>query len=990
MSKCALRHDEVAAMREGGADLDGDGVADDVDAREPPMNTRAEAKAWRKWAHERAKVHADTCHPRLQQKDGRPKPLPMRAKPNDLLEQIGIVPALYLDFLKFGFGYCLLGLLLTGGTSLVVCILNAPEAYDRFTLSTYPTFFSALTIGTRTECDTPLCQTVTFATAIAEVVFSLMLLAGTIAFRRRAHKLQEMNDDNNVYTREYAVQLHGMPKNATAEEVKKHVEKCLAEYGKTPQGTKAGEKWYRVWDVALMTDCATVLRQALKQAPLERRWAILHKRLQTLRAFQVEHDTGWGLHQRIGETRDDTDSTAEKLMAVRKKISKKGCKTVTDVCGAFIIFDEQPAAHACLSLFGGSSLKYAMQKKALRLRGRRLRAYPATQPRDVLYANLPYRILALNCRGFNTFLRRFIAKMLLAAFMAISFSAILIVNSLKSDLTASSDGGPSMLSAFNIPSSMVALVEGVLPTVASLFVVVVNQAIIFLVGALGKFERHPTLSGMHKSKLLTILIAVAFNTGFLPLIVSMAPPPAWTVEHAADCMCESYFCCWFGSRGVLMRGEHITMTKAWHKDVGTMMVSTLLIQSLAAVAAPCAPCILSRLKKKVMAGGVLHRYDMESLYEGPELDLPKFIGKGYALCLVLLTYAAVLPVLYPIGMLFFAGSWFAERWALLRVHRTPPPYSFSLITSTLGWMPWAVCLHLGFAFWGFASLPAATIGNTPWVAPFQGQASGGATAALAGVAGSSSVVVTAFTYVWDLPGHVNSWPCTILFAAAAVLFVGLLAHLVRATPLYLPLAPIEAAVRACVSAALRRKASVSPNDSDDVIDPPFSQVLSGVSRSGVRELSGRILHEAHLKATLNRFDVCFRFTPTALMFRALGMHERIDPVTPEEWADAKPLFTKLTRAADVSYQPSFHPTYERAFVYMAEPHRLAAFVAAAENAKPKAKTPAEDDDDDSDYDSDDDKSSAGRPADAAALDERPVSRAAEMNVVEVDRYGEDV
>ena len=54
-------------MRAGGVDLDGDGVPDEDD--EPPMRTRAEAKVWRKWAHEKAKDYADTVHPRLQHWD---------------------------------------------------------------------------------------------------------------------------------------------------------------------------------------------------------------------------------------------------------------------------------------------------------------------------------------------------------------------------------------------------------------------------------------------------------------------------------------------------------------------------------------------------------------------------------------------------------------------------------------------------------------------------------------------------------------------------------------------------------------------------------------------------------------------------------------------------------------------------------------------------------------------------------------------------------
>ena len=129
LSESSLKNEEVALIREGKEDLDGDGIPDDPTPEEPEMRTRKEVKLWRKWAKDRAREHADTCHPRLQQKDGTAKKLPLRAKPNDLLEQLGIVPALFLDFKKFGGGYCLVGLLVAAGPSLASKCKKASESF---------------------------------------------------------------------------------------------------------------------------------------------------------------------------------------------------------------------------------------------------------------------------------------------------------------------------------------------------------------------------------------------------------------------------------------------------------------------------------------------------------------------------------------------------------------------------------------------------------------------------------------------------------------------------------------------------------------------------------------------------------------------------------------------------------------------------------------------------------------------------------------------
>ena len=322
-------------------------------------------------------------------------------------------------------------------------------------------------------------------------------------------------------------------------------------------------------------------------------------------------------------------------------------------------------------------------------------------------------------RGLGTAARRVLSFLLLGVFLLLSFATIIAVTSTKTDVQK------LLLTDTALPAELVASVEQSFPTLASFVVVVVNAALSALVGVLGRFERHPTLSAMHRSKAITIFMSQAFNTGVLPLVVSMSPPPkAYAGAYAASCNCTGYICCAVGPKGIIARGLHATMDASWHKDVGTIVVSSMFIQAVVAIFAFATPWALFVAKRRAKRGGVLHRYDMEALYEGPEKDLPRSVGKAYAFFGVVLMYAAVEPLLYLIGVLFFAGVYLTERYAMLRIHRTPPPYSYELIHSTIGWMPWAVVVHLGFAFWGFASLPSqpfslsGTTENTTWIPPF--------------------------------------------------------------------------------------------------------------------------------------------------------------------------------------------------------------------------------------------------------------------------------
>ena len=243
----------------------------------------------------------------------------------------------------------------------------------------------------------------------------------------------------------------------------------------------------------------------------------------------------------------------------------------------------------------------------------RLRAYPAAQPRDMMHENLPYRINQLNMRGLGTVIRRLISATILIAFIILSFSVIIFATSMKTLIKEN----PAALTEY-IPEwlnsaaggDVAGLVDQFFPQLASVVVVVVNKAIEILVGVLGTFERHPTISGMHRNKAMTIFLAQAFNTGVLPLVCSMRLPAS-----ARSCSCSApiigLFCCLAGPKGALdipfLAGDHYTMDARWHKDVGTILAYSLVIQAIVGCFVPFAPGVVHMLKKKMKMGGVMHR-----------------------------------------------------------------------------------------------------------------------------------------------------------------------------------------------------------------------------------------------------------------------------------------------------------------------------------------------------------------------------------------------
>lgn len=220
LSECALRRDDVVKLR--AAEL-APSAATDAKAKdgndEPEVDSRAARKVWVRWAKAVAKEHANTVHPRKKHPDGSMSPLRFTAPPNDIVDAMGgIVPNLYLDFLKFCAGYCMIGALLSA-PSYWLSYLHAHEVFSELELWTYPTTTLHLSIAARSQCFEAACEAVNLAAGLTEAAFSLLLLLGVRRFRRRVRALNAANEANNVFTSEYAVQLHGLPRDATASEV---------------------------------------------------------------------------------------------------------------------------------------------------------------------------------------------------------------------------------------------------------------------------------------------------------------------------------------------------------------------------------------------------------------------------------------------------------------------------------------------------------------------------------------------------------------------------------------------------------------------------------------------------------------------------------------------------------------------------------------------------------------------------------------------------
>ena len=768
--------------------------------------------------------------------------------------------------------------------------------------------------------------------------------------------IHEKNEDAlnaNLLAEEYTVQMHGMPSDTTSRQFQAHVEGALQEWlrrsifraesklskaavaeaaavaaaaeaaaaapaecrpahGKPPveraMSARAKSRWqgrleklmklradefWKVWDVCLIVNYGQLLRDALTQAPLEKKAVLVDRKLRQVESLREERNDGWKMSQHIAELKCELRETAEKLLSVRGRIESRGFGQCMQVCGAFVTFEHQVAARVSADLFRGgftwlrqnrylrypvrgppeetvSALErsttfyargekgdamaaqaqageanYGYQKKrqsdtkgehttegatapapdtqeerpfdakepqiesesapegqatsasagdeVVEMgtppasppasvppspaegdgeggspsndggRRARLRALPAPHPVDVLHENLPCRVGSLPaCRSWNTLARRILSRGIMVGALLCSVVAIIVVNTYKNSqvVAAATDAAEATETNVNVATGQL------ISNAASFVVVVVNVLLEYLAGFIGIFERHETVSGTRKTKVNVLTVAQWINLGFVNLVVSASAPKnvltniendgwmCWRVPEGGS----KEFCCLIGPTGLLLRGSYLTMDAGWHKEVGAAMLYTFLLQCIATSVSPLLPAFKLYCARRSWRSQ-LTLVEMENTWTGPEWDGPRFIGKAFAFFAVVVSYGAALPLVYSVGVAYFGVTWIVNRWAVLRLHRTPPVLSCVLLSDTMWWAEIALFWHAGFGFWSYASLPTYPLGSGSWAAPFSNYSD--TTAAILSASNLTASLLADDGY--DITGHVNSPGTLFLF-----------------------------------------------------------------------------------------------------------------------------------------------------------------------------------------------------------------------------------
>ena len=512
---------------------------------------------------------------------------------------------------------------------------------------------------------------------------------------------------------------------------------------------------------------------------------------------------------------------------------------------------------------------------------------------------------------------------------------------------------------------LVPLINGLVTVV----IVVLNLCITGTIHALVEFCRYDSLTTLNTAIVTRLAIVQVLNTGVTALIVNQAtgpslPPslgikqpipdwcwhPSWT-EFLTSPKDSPTFSCFFGEKGIFLKGEHFDIGPRWYMDVGASLCLTFIIIALTRPA----PIVLSTLKywlmKAFTSGGVRHVELMKALYVGPIPRLPFLLGKMIAFSALCIMFSTLLPMLHVLLFLYLVSSYCWDKWYLLRICRLPTPYDASFVHKTLGWVQWVLVLKLALGYWGFASLPGISLNQVirGVSSTFRDVAGGRAN----GVNRSSAAILQ------SLSG--NIWVERTLTLGSLLMAIGVALLILMIILSLLGGAVWEAAKNTWVNIRIgdKNEGHLWPAEY-----PSFSDVLRGEGISSrVRILKKANLAKGQREVLALESDVDGRsctscMNPVQALLWLFGIQiTRPKIKTLEDFHALEERTNAIIGSQNMSYAPHFMPDYKAAFAFTEDeghdsaaakidPHHKRGVSLVMESvpaAKPKAHTSADED-----------------------------------------------
>eukprot|EP00904_Undaria_pinnatifida_P004196 jgi/Undpi1/13778/HiC_scaffold_9.g03429.m1 len=228
-----------------------------------------------------------------------------------------------------------------------------------------------------------------------------------------------------------------------------------------------------------------------------------------------------------------------------------------------------------------------------------------------------------------------------------------------------------------------------LTLIASANVVFINFGLKYVLKRMGDFERHPSVTEQAVSNTWKIALALFINSACVVLLVGIS-------ESISSVSSD-------GTNTARSARQTADRTE-WYMTTGQALITTIAIN----VVAPRGPDLVEYFvlgpwrRRSASAASAVTQRQLNKSWKGRNFDLSSRLPITLMMMAVAMTFSPALPVLFPMVALYLVGTYFGDKFHLLRVCHVPPQYDGRIVKVAVQAMPWMLVCHCLFALFAFS------------------------------------------------------------------------------------------------------------------------------------------------------------------------------------------------------------------------------------------------------------------------------------------------
>eukprot|EP00928_Gymnodinium_smaydae_P025656 TRINITY_DN20375_c0_g1_i2.p1 TRINITY_DN20375_c0_g1~~TRINITY_DN20375_c0_g1_i2.p1 ORF type:complete len:741 (-),score=150.94 TRINITY_DN20375_c0_g1_i2:190-2412(-) len=222
---------------------------------------------------------------------------------------------------------------------------------------------------------------------------------------------------------------------------------------------------------------------------------------------------------------------------------------------------------------------------------------------------------------------------------------------------------------------------------AILAVLVINQVILIVFYFADAWVRHRTQTSLSEAAMVKLFLALFINTGVLGLLLfadfhgALQAIPIIGQIRSRD-------------------GPYDDFTPAWFGEAGVNLLLTILGQlASSTISAPVQSFIVNPLLLRFFGSSLYTEHALYEMHRHPPWPYALRQGQTLMVFFVVIMYSGGMPLLYLVGAFYCFLSYWIDKITLLRGSEVPPAYNKDVVDSSMGWLIWAVFLHVVITAW---------------------------------------------------------------------------------------------------------------------------------------------------------------------------------------------------------------------------------------------------------------------------------------------------